>query len=270
MLRIFHPTDFSMSSDHAFAHALRLAVADDSELTLLHVELPSVDFDWDDFPSTRRMLERWDFLDPTSSSEDIAELGIAIECVEAVSRDTPGAALHYLRDHPADLMVLSTEGRKGLSRLVRRSTAESLSRAARMMTLFVPQRGRGFVDLQTGNVRLDKILLPVTADPDPAPALRAARSLAHGLGVTDAHVAGCWVGAPAGCPLLHGEDIQISIRQGQVSDALVAMAKEIEADLIVMTTHGHDSFGDVLRGSTTERVIREAPCPVLAVPALLS
>ena len=40
-----------------------------------------------------------------------------------------------------------------------------------------------------------------------------------------------------------------------------------EADLIVMATEGEHGIIDALRGSVTERVVRDAPCPVLAVPA---
>jgi len=42
-------------------------------------------------------------------------------------------------------------------------------------------------------------------------------------------------------------------------------SKACRADLIVMSTTGHDGFLDALRGSTTERVVRGANCPVLAI-----
>ena len=45
------------------------------------------------------------------------------------------------------------------------------------------------------------------------------------------------------------------------------LAQELGCDLIVMPTEGHQGILDMLRGSTTERVLRRAPCPVLAVPA---
>ena len=38
-------------------------------------------------------------------------------------------------------------------------------------------------------------------------------------------------------------------------------------DLMVLATEGHQEFFDALRGSTSERVLRGARCPVLAVPA---
>ena len=39
------------------------------------------------------------------------------------------------------------------------------------------------------------------------------------------------------------------------------------ANLLIMVTKGTDGFLDVLRGTTTEQVLRKAPCPVLSVPA---
>jgi nucleotide-binding universal stress UspA family protein len=43
-----------------------------------------------------------------------------------------------------------------------------------------------------------------------------------------------------------------------------------QADLIGMPTMGHHGFLDALRGNTTERLLRQAPCPVLAVPVAMA
>ena len=56
-------------------------------------------------------------------------------------------------------------------------------------------------------------------------------------------------------------------RSGHVVDQILAAATESGVDLVAMATAGHQGFLDALRGSTTERVLRHAPCPVLAVPA---
>ena len=37
--------------------------------------------------------------------------------------------------------------------------------------------------------------------------------------------------------------------------------------LLVMATEGREGFLDVVRGSVSEQVLREAPCPVLTVPS---
>ena len=41
------------------------------------------------------------------------------------------------------------------------------------------------------------------------------------------------------------------------------LAREIDADLIVLSTRGHSGLKHLLLGSTAERVVRNAPCPVL-------
>ncbi len=50
---------------------------------------------------------------------------------------------------------------------------------------------------------------------------------------------------------------------GEPAAAVVELAKEENADLIVMGTHGRTGFSRVLMGSVAEAVVRRAPCPVL-------
>src|SRR5260221_853065 len=57
----------------------------------------------------------------------------------------------------------------------------------------------------------------------------------------------------------------VILRSGNVVQSIVDAAIEFDADLIGMPTAGHHGVLDALRGSTTERVIRHAPCPVLAL-----
>jgi nucleotide-binding universal stress UspA family protein len=60
----------------------------------------------------------------------------------------------------------------------------------------------------------------------------------------------------------------IEVREGPVVETIISVAEEIDANIIVMPTAGHHGLLDDLRGSVTERVLREAPCPVLAVPVM--
>jgi nucleotide-binding universal stress UspA family protein len=55
------------------------------------------------------------------------------------------------------------------------------------------------------------------------------------------------------------------VRTGQPYQEIVCLAREIDADLIALSTRGHSGLKHLLLGSTTERVIRSAPCPVLVV-----
>jgi nucleotide-binding universal stress UspA family protein len=57
------------------------------------------------------------------------------------------------------------------------------------------------------------------------------------------------------------------VRQGAISDALVAMARQHDAGLIVIGTKGKDGAGPVVVGAVAEQLARLSPCPVLAVAA---
>jgi nucleotide-binding universal stress UspA family protein len=60
--------------------------------------------------------------------------------------------------------------------------------------------------------------------------------------------------------------ITTRVEEGYLHTSLQTVAKEDDADLIVMGTRGSSGMGEFLVGSNTEKVIRTAPCPVLAVP----
>lgn len=57
------------------------------------------------------------------------------------------------------------------------------------------------------------------------------------------------------------------VAKGDPAEWILAAGADFDVDLIVMTTEGHTSLFDLLRGSTTERVVRGARCPLLAIPA---
>jgi universal stress protein A len=55
------------------------------------------------------------------------------------------------------------------------------------------------------------------------------------------------------------------VRTGRAPWEIVRVAEEVEADLIIITTHGYTGLKHVLMGSTAELIVRHAPCPVLTV-----
>jgi len=55
------------------------------------------------------------------------------------------------------------------------------------------------------------------------------------------------------------------VRVGRPVSEIVQIAREEQADVIVISTHGHTGFKHVLLGSVAENVVRYAPCPVLVV-----
>jgi len=65
--------------------------------------------------------------------------------------------------------------------------------------------------------------------------------------------------------ILEGIDIQTSIVGGKPFIEIIKFARDNETDLIVMGTHGRSGLNHVIFGSTAEKVVRKAQCPVLTV-----
>jgi len=59
--------------------------------------------------------------------------------------------------------------------------------------------------------------------------------------------------------------LELVVHQGSAPDCILSFAKAQKTDLIVMGTHGRRGFDRLVLGSVTDRVMRKAPCPVLAV-----
>lgn len=56
-----------------------------------------------------------------------------------------------------------------------------------------------------------------------------------------------------------------AIRTGKAFYEIIQYAREEKMDLIIIATHGHSGIEHALFGSTAEKVVRKAPCPVLVV-----
>ena len=64
-----------------------------------------------------------------------------------------------------------------------------------------------------------------------------------------------------------GSDVEVEmvVAQGVPHTEIVELAKNLRVDVIVIATHGGGFLSHLVLGSTTERVLRQAPCPVLVV-----
>lgn len=267
---VLHPTDFSEASRVAFNHALKTALLSRSQLTLLHVSSDRSSV-WSDFPGVRETLERWGALPSGSAKSDVAKLGIEVRKVMAGEKEPVEAVINYEHDHPADLIVLATSQRDGRVRWLGSSVAEPVTRKAGEMTLLIPGDSEGFVDAETGAIKVDKILIPIAQTPPPLPAMKmAARLVEHSNSSTGTFVV-LHVGTANTMPAIRypevpGWEWQKDLRSGPVIESIVNAAKEHEADLIVMATDGRNGFLDGLRGSHSERVLRTCATPLMTVP----
>ncbi len=58
---------------------------------------------------------------------------------------------------------------------------------------------------------------------------------------------------------------EVIIKTGKAFVEINEFARECDADLIIISTHGHTGVEHLLFGSTAEKVVRKAPCPVLSL-----
>jgi nucleotide-binding universal stress UspA family protein len=266
---IVHPTDFSESGTAAFVHALRIALSAKCKLYLVHVAETNEPEEQDGFPHVRATLAHWHLLDAKVASAEVANrLGLHVAKIGFAKHDPVRSLLYFLDRHATDLLVLATHGRDGIARWLQGSIAEKLSHTARVPTLFFPPNANGFVDQGTGEIHLSRVLIPVDHSPLASSALATVEDFVKLLGAEKAKIDLMHVGnnTPSITRPVTGDPVGIKTLTGDVVGTILQEASEQKADLIAMPTAGHNGLLDALRGSTTERVLRHAACPVLAVP----
>ncbi len=139
------------------------------------------------------------------------------------------------------------------------------------MTLFIPHGVEGFVSRLDGSISLRNILIPVTSKPRLQSSMEAAERLIRTLRLPAGVATLLHVGPAAEMPSVKlpsdGDWTWDSlVKSGEPADTILQTATELRSDLIVMTTDGPDGFLDGLRGTTSERVLRNACCPVANLP----
>jgi nucleotide-binding universal stress UspA family protein len=268
---IVHPTDFSDLSIDAFAHAMRIAVATKSKLYVLHVAQDEIAGELA-FPHARRLLVQWGLLeDDDPSSAIVAKLGIQIENVRMVGHNPTQSIASFLERHPSDLVVFATHGRDGIQSWLKGSVSETVLRWSAIPALFISPSSHGFISQVSGDITLRRVLIPVDFSPAPGEAIQTVQQLVALLASANVVLHILHVGTSAPSFDVASTDTifvpPVLMRSGDVVESIIGTALEFEVDLIGMPTAGHRGILDAIRGSTTERVIRHAPCPVLAIPA---
>jgi nucleotide-binding universal stress UspA family protein len=257
---ILHPTGCTGDDRAALIHAVRIALAADGELTVFHVE--DDEDEQTPFPRISPLLESWNHF---------GDHALRVKKIRQREGSTVQSIVTYARRHTSDIIVLGTHQRHGLARFPGLEVAQPVARESRSVTLFVPAGCEGFVDARSGELRLRSVLIPVDHTPAPERASGKIVSLIRQLGLREGTLHFLHIGAhrlPVAVPPLDGWRTSFETGRGPVVDSILRAARNLDAGLIVTPTEGHHGFLDALRGSTSERIVRDAQCPVLAVPAL--
>ena len=96
---VLHPSDFSEASRNAFAHALAMALFQETTFTIVHVGGNILaGHEWTKFPSVRSALEQWGLLAKGSPRSAVFDkLAIRVKKVDLQDRNPVSAILEYLR-----------------------------------------------------------------------------------------------------------------------------------------------------------------------------
>jgi nucleotide-binding universal stress UspA family protein len=246
LMMIVHATDLSGDDRAAFEHAAALALSLRARLVNVHAGPEPAS------PPVVELATRW-------------ERTIDHELLRVADDEDPADAVAgALRKLAPSLVVVGTHARHGVSALVHASVAEAIARNVDQPVLVVPNGSTGFVDARNGSLVLGRIIIPAGTPADAVSGVNAARAFAAMLSMRSPEVELVHAGGPD--PKLSQLGLPVVYTPGPLEDAVAARARDHEACLIVMSTRGHDGVLDVLRGSHTERVIRDARCPVLSVP----
>ncbi len=297
---ILFPTDFTAHARAALKYAAALARSGGGRVVLFSVQSASVP------PNLLTLPERvfaeqenqWLLQLRAKVRELLADpLLDGLEVEPVIVEGEPAAEIaRAVRDYDIDLVTVVTHGRKGLSRALWGSTAEEIIAEAPCPVLTIRPPQHDFVEHRGGHseIHLNRILLATNFRPSSTAATQVAHQLAnltgaelHAVYVIGDYIEQISVMFPEGglsalshlrkyvqekMALLRREDGPPAIShiaEGRPYEEIVTLAAEKDADLIIIGTNVHASLfgGTPVLGAEIERVVRNAPCPVLCVPS---
>ncbi len=268
---IVHAVNPSAGGGLAFAHALKITLASKSQLCLLNVRGENDAFysRTQGLRQVRDVLVRWNVLGKDAPYDHWEEeLGVQVSSVSITARNARAGVLEFLDDRQCELVVLATHENTSLTRWLDVSVHQGVLRKARMMSLFLRDGSRGFVDLATGALALKKVLVPIDGA---LPSTVAIRRIEGMLKLISCNAAVQLLHVGDSAPQLTDEKgkplgLPIIVRKGPVVDTILKVANDLKVDVIAMPTAGRHGLLDAVRGSTTAHILDAASWPLLAVP----
>ncbi len=280
--RILIPTDFSPACDRALARAAAIAAAAGAELHVVHVQvLHPQTYGRAALPSIDEIVEVVTDLCRKDLEQSVCNIQTPVVTDVIQHLKEAPAIVHYAEERAIDLIVMGTQARKGVSRMFLGSVAAEVLRRAPVSVMVIGADH----ELRTGGYR--RVLAPVDFSENSTLALQQASAIAHrhraslvALHVVEPPRAVPYIGMVRSVEeLRQGASESLDrlldatalpqaperrlVRTGPPDAEIVSFCREEEIDLIVMGTVGLSGLDRVLLGSTTERVLRNAPCAVL-------
>ena len=292
--RILCATDFSNVSRAVVPFSIDMAKKLNAKLYICHViDLPAVSvygeavFD----PVSHQQY----FVDFARNEMENLLSGADIDWEPLISiGQTTEEIEERVAEHAIDMVVASTHGRSGLKRLFLGSVTERLMRTLPCPLLVLRGESSKDEDSPRQQFPFKNVLIGHDFSRDSEAAFRTSLSIAQEFesslhivhvveptaykeffkfppspedplpqDIHDSLKEGLMEMVPA--EAFNWCDVQAQIRVGKPYAALIDYAREHAIDLIALGVRGYGNVENLLVGSTTDRVIRRAPCPVLSV-----
>jgi nucleotide-binding universal stress UspA family protein len=283
--KILCPVDFFPASDRAVKYAAGLARSYDASLHLLHVIAPLVTTAYEYPINTYDIIRSME----TASGREMKKLEAKLKAMgvdvrtEVRTGNIQDAIKRSIATVKPDLIAMGTHGRRGVERWLMGSVTEWLMRHTPVPVITLSARGR------LKQPVFKRILVTTDFSEGTNDALSYAFSIAqeNDSRISLMHVVNDLAVEPPGRyrrPLVTGVqkqledlippeaanwcDIDVRVEEGLPYQVILSVLKREKPDLLVMNIHGKGMLDRALLGSTAERVVRAAECPVMLIPPI--
>jgi nucleotide-binding universal stress UspA family protein len=281
------PVDFFPASDAAVLYAAGLAANYDAAVHLLHVITPIAPAAYEyaiDTAEITKSMEETSMAELAQLAAKVKAAGVAAT-LEVRAGDVYDEIKRSIEFVKPDLIVMGTHGRRGVERWFMGSTTEKLLRHSPVPILTI----RGMGDKPMAAPRFRRILATTDFSEGTPDALAHAFSIAqeneseltllHVIHDVSADMSGKYRDS-----LVDGVRKQLNeavpaeaanwckivtrVATGVPYRIILRTIEDEKIDLLVMNIHGKGMLDRALLGSTAERVVRAARCPVMLIPPM--
>ncbi|MES3628994.1 MAG: universal stress protein [Longimonas sp.] len=277
--RILVPTDGAGPASWALEHARFLANEHNATLHFIHV------YTSDEGPVDSLELASFESEASIPAPDVLNDTPYPVVKRSVTHPSVPDGIVRYARQEEVDLIVMGTHGRTGVHRAMLGSVAEKVVRHAHCPVLTIREQTH-----RSPQQSIDHILAPIDFSSHTHIVTEQATAFAkrYGARVTLLHVLeDIAVPTTYGIdPMItdsepvrariterlsreadmlreQGVEVESRIRSGNPAEEILALAENDQVDLIAIATVGRTGIARFLLGSVAEKVVRQAPCPVL-------
>ncbi len=284
---IMSAIDFSTFTDSIFSYSVALCNKYGAKLVLVHVtsDLKKL-LEHNETTLDVEALQKSNIRDAQERLEGrVKDLPIENEII--VGQGAPADVISRLaHEQRADMVIAATHGKTGFKRILVGSVTEKLIKTLHCPLLVLPPPEHASMLPDAVEIKLNKIVVGCDFSPDSQHAVDYGLSLAQAF---QAEIHLCHVIKPSlyndereGIDQLRDRlekklarmvpegchdwcTAKTALLDGEPYIALMDYAEEQEMDMLVLGIRGHTLWEKLLVGSTTDRLIRHSPIPVLAV-----